>query len=121
MEMTKEECQDYNKLTPEEKQEFEYQSKKHPDWTFKQVMAKIVFDRKVDGTIGRGGNDVDAEDPDTWIIILKGARQALKKFKSIGNAIFVAIDTAIISLKTLIKQGVRRIGDIINNLKNKLF
>jgi len=121
MEMTKEERQDYNKLTKEQKDDFEYHSRKHPDWNFGQVMIKLEFEKKGDDFIGKGGNDVDAEDPDTWITILEGAKQALKKFKSIGNAIFVAIDTAIISLKALIKQGVRRIGDIIKNLKNKLF
>ena len=44
MQMTNEECQDYNKLTKEQKEEFDYQSRKHPKWSFMQVMVKVKLD-----------------------------------------------------------------------------
>lgn len=121
MQMTNEECQDYNKLTKEQKEDFEYHSRKHPDWNFKQVMAKMVFDGIVDETIGKGGEDPNPKDPTIWLTILEGVRTTLTKFKSIGRSIFIAIDSAITSLKGLIRAGIQRIGDVIDNLLDKIF
>lgn len=121
MQMTNEECQDYNKLTKEQKEEFDYQSRKHPDWSFKQVIAKVAFEEKVDTTINNGGANVNSKDPTIWLTILEGVRTTLTKFKSIGRSIFIAIDSAITSLKGLIRAGIQRIGDVIDNLLDKIF
>lgn len=121
MQMTTEERQDYYKLTKEQKEEFEYQSRKHPDWSFKQVIAKVAFEEKVDTTINGGGANVNSKDPTIWLSILEGVRVTLTKFKSIGRSIFIAIDSAIVSLKGLIKAGVQRIGDVIDNLLDRIF
>ena len=121
MQMTTEERQDYNKLTKEQKEEFDYQSRKHPDWSFEQVIKKLAFEEKTDETIGKGGKNVNPKDPTIWLNILEGVRTTLTKFKSIGKSTFIAIDSAITSLKGLIKAGVQRIGDVIDNLKDRIF
>lgn len=121
MQMTNEERQDYNKLTKEQKEEFDYQSRKHPDWSFKQVIAKVAFEEKVDTTIDNGGEDPNPQDPTIWLTILEGVKATLSKFKSIGRSIFIAIDSAITSLKGLIRAGIQRIGDVIDNLLDKIF
>ncbi len=121
MQMTAEERQDYDKLTEKQKEEFEYQSRKHPDWSFNQVMAKVAFEEKADETINKGGVDPNPQDPNIWLTILEGVRATLTKFKSIGRSIFVAIDSAIASLRGLIRAGIKRIGDLIDDLMNKIF
>ena len=121
MQMTTEERQDYNKLTKEEMEEFDYQSRKHPDWSFNQVMAKVAFEKKVNTTIEQGGGDPNLKDPTIWLTILEGVRTTLTKFKSIGRSIFIAIDSAITSLKGLIRAGIQRIGDVIDNLFDSIF
>ena len=121
MQMTAEERQDYNKLTKEQKEEFDFQSRKHSNWSFKQVIAKVAFEEKVDTTINNGGVNVNPKDPTIWLTILEGVRTTLTKFKSIGRSIFIAIDSAITSLKGLIRAGIQRIGDVIDNLLDKIF
>ena len=121
MQMTTEERQDYDKLTEQQKEEFDYQCRKHPEWSFKQVMAKLAFEEKVDETVGNGGEDVDVNDPVTWVAILEGVKITLSKFVSIGRAIFVTIDSAITSLKGLILAGIRRIGTVIDDLLDRIF
>lgn len=121
MDMTQQERQDYNKLTREQKEDFEYQHKRHPDWSFKQVMAKLVFEEKVDDTVGKGGQNVDTKDPAIWLTILEGVKSTLTKFQSIGQSIIFAIDSAIKSLKGMIMIGIQKAGDVISNLFDKLF
>lgn len=121
MEMTYEQRQDYNKLTNSQKEDFDYNERKHPNWTFNQLMAKVAFEEKVDDTVGKGGNNVDSKDPQIWLIILEGVKVTLSKFKSIGCSIFMAIDGAITSIKGMIVSGVRRVGDVIDRLFDKLF
>ncbi len=121
MQMTNEERQDYQNLTKEEKDIFDRQSNMHPKWSFSQVMAKTVMDRKTDEVIDKGGKNVDEKDPDIWLLILEGVRTALSKFKSIGWSIFIAIDTTITSLKKLIRAGVQRIGNVIDDLLDIIF
>ena len=121
MQMTNEQRQDYEKLTPEKKKDFEYQSRKHPDWSFSQIMAKLEFDDMTTTTIEEGGNNVNPKDPTIWLTILEGVRTALTKFKSIGRSIFIAIDSAITTLKGMIRAGIQRIGDVIDNLLDKIF
>ena len=121
MEMTFEQRQDYNRLTNSQREVFDFNERIHPNWTFTQVMAKVVFEVKTDETIDKGGNNVDPKDPQIWLIILEGVKMTLSKFKSIGWSIFMAIDSAITTIKGLIFAGVRKVGDVIDKLFDKLF
>lgn len=121
MEMTYEQRQDYNKLTSSQKEDFKYNERKHPNWTFTQIMAKLALDEKGGEFIDRGGNNVNPTEPDTWLIILEGVKATLSKFQSIGRSIFMAIDSAIVSIRGLIVAGIKRVGDVIDNLFDKLF
>lgn len=80
-----------------------------------------MFDEKVDTTLNNGGANVNPEDSTIWLTILEGVRTTLTKFKSIGRSIFIVIDSAITSLKGLIRAGVQRIGAVIDNLLDKIF
>ena len=48
MQMTDKEQQEYDKLSQSEKEYFDCQSRKHPKWSFMQVMVKVKFDNCVD-------------------------------------------------------------------------
>ena len=121
MQMTNEERQDYQNLTKKGKDIFDFQSNMHPEWSFNQVMTKVEFEIKTDVVINKGGKNVNRKDPEIWLDILEGVRTALSKFKSIGRSIFIAIDSAITSLKGLIRAGIQRIGDVIDDLLYKIF
>ena len=113
MQMTTAERQDYNKLTREQKEDFEYHARKHPDWEFQMVMIKLAFEEKTDETIENGGKDVDPNDINIWMAILKGVKTILSKFKSIGKQIFNIIDNEITFIQEQIKSGIRKINDAI--------
>ena len=106
MQMTTEERQDFEKLTPEKKECFDFYSRLYPNWSFNQIMVKLAFDEKTNDFIGKGGSDANLQDPKTWEIILEGVKKTLLKFNSVGSSVFNAIDDAIANLKGLIKAGI---------------
>lgn len=120
MEMTYEQRQDYNKLTASQKMDFSYEESKHPNWSFQQIMAKIAMAGDVIIILEKGGNNVDPADPTTWLTILEGVKTTLSKFKSIGQSIFIAINSAIVSLKGLVIAGAKKVGNVIENLLDKI-
>ena len=119
--MTDKEREDYEKLSRSEKEDFEYYATKHPDWSVEQLLKQIIIMRNIQGTMRDGGTNVNPEDPITWEKILEGVKTTLTKFKSIGRSVFIAIDSAIITLKGMIKAGIQKIGDVIDNLFDKIF
>lgn len=42
MEMTIEQRRDYDKLTKEQKEDFAYFERKHPNWDFSQVLCAVA-------------------------------------------------------------------------------
>lgn len=121
MEMTIEQRRDYDKLTKEQKEDFAYIERKHPNWSFSQVIVKLEFDIRTDTTINEGGKDVDPQDPDIWLTILGGVKVALSKFKSISASITNAINGAISSLKQMISLGIRKVGNAIEKILDSIF
>lgn len=121
--MTIEQRRDYDKLTKEQKEDFAYFERKHPDWTFSQVMAKVQLNIIIDdpkGPLGNPGN-VDPKDPAIWLTILGGVKVALSKFKSISASITNAINGAISSLKQMISLGIRKVGNAIEKILDSIF
>lgn len=121
MEMTPQQRQDFNSLSAAKKKKFLETSSEHPGWTFQQVMAKLAFDTQTEEFIEKGGNDVDPNDGEVWVEVLKGVKRTLAKMKSIGQSIFNAIDGAIATLSAAINSGIKRIGGIIRKLQESLF
>lgn len=123
MEMTIEQRRDYDKLKKEHKEDFAYFERKHPDWTWSQVMTKVQLNIIIDdpkGPLGDGG-DVDPHDPDIWLTILEGVKVALSKFKGISDSITNAINGAISSLKQMISLGIRKVGNAIEKILDSIF
>ncbi len=115
MQMTPQERQDYEKLTEEQKEEFDYQSRKHPEWGFQEVMVKLAFEAEADKTINDGGEDVDPNDVNIWMAILKGVKTILSTFKSIGKQIFDVIDEEITFIQEQINSGIREINSAVTH------
>lgn len=121
MEMTIEQRRDYDKLTKEQKEDFAYIERKHPNWSFGQVIAKLEFDIKTTETVDGGGENVKPQDPEIWLTILGGVKVALSKFKSISDSITNAINGAISSLKQMISLGIRKVGNAIEKILDSIF
>lgn len=112
MEMTYEQRQDYNKLTEYQKEVFDFTAKMNPDFTFEQLIKKVIIDDNMNKTLRDGGKNVDPQDPTIIELILIGAKEALKRFSTIGRGVFIAIDNAIRSIKEKIDSGMQTIGDL---------
>ena len=115
--MTAEEREEYNRLPKADQEEYDHLSRKHPNWSHTQIMAKVAFNHKTDDMIEKkkGGKDPDPDDPSVLAEILKGAKEFL-----IGVGIFIAdvfevIDDALTALGDLIADGISYIG---NKLKD---
>jgi len=113
--MTDKERDDYYKLSPQQREDYDYQKRRHPNWSHNQIIAKIMIDSKVeDNIIGRGGTvdpDELSNDPTFLKQVLEGAKAALYEAGIFIAEVFEAIDNAITSLGYLIMTGVRYIGD----------
>lgn len=94
MQMSIEEQKVYNQLSKEQKEDFRYAEKRHPNWSFTQVMAKVGFEGKISDVITDRKGDVDPNDKSLWQTILEGVSDFLDDFpilkeaaKAIRNAI----------------------------------
>lgn len=125
MKMTIEQRREYDKLTKEQKEDFAYIERKHPDWDWSRVMARVQINIKIDGPNGLFGNggpkDPDPQDPDIWLTILEGVKVALSKIKGISDSITNAINGAISSLKQMISLGIRKVGNAIKKILDSIF
>lgn len=76
--MTAEEQNEYNSLSSEQREEYDYQSKKHPNWDHKKLMIKVGFNGKVDNMIETQG-DVDVDDKDVMESLVRGVGDWLER------------------------------------------
>lgn len=108
--MTDEELEIYNGLSSDEQDEFDYQSEKHPDWTFKKVMTKLAFEKKTDETLEKGGEDPDPDDTSLWEVIVEGVKDFLNQFPLLREVVRI-IENAI---STIVRRGREFIDDILD-------
>lgn len=111
--MTNEERQQYNKLPKNERDNYDYVKRNHPNWTHSQIMTKLAFDKKAGDFIETGPADIDPADTSILKMILKGAKEILKKWNILNSKITEAIDDTISYLSDLIKKGITYLSDIL--------
>lgn len=110
--MTYEEQQQYNNLSYENRQEYDWIKSRHPSWTHKQIMTKVAFNAKEVEVIERnGGKDVDTEDPEIMSDILQGVKSFLIGIGLFIDEVFSAIDDALNALGNLIDAGISYVGN----------
>lgn len=108
--MTNEEQNNYYKLTPELREEYDHLMKKHPNWSHNQIMTKLSLDAKTEVMVSNG-KEIDPEDPRILKEILEGAKEILVGMGIIITAVFTVIDDTLDALGDLISGGVSYIGD----------
>lgn len=113
--MTDTEREQYNKLSQREKEEYEYQKKKRPNWSHNQIYLKVIMDRQTEVVIDQKGGTVDpktlVQDPVFLKQVLEGTKRTLIQLGVFIGEVFEAIDNALTNLGYLIMSGVRYIGD----------
>lgn len=77
--MTGVEQAEFDKLNYEQKEEYRYQQRKHPNWDHKKLMVKVGFSDKVDEIVDKNGGDVDPNDRDVMEELVKGVGNWLKR------------------------------------------
>jgi len=111
--MTNEERQEYNNLPKNERDNYDYVKRNHPNWTHSQIMTRLAFDKKAGDLIDNGSSDIDPEDTSILKMILEGAKEILKKWKILNSKIMETIDDTISYLSDLIKKGITYLSDIL--------
>lgn len=76
--MTQTEQCEYNKLSLDQKGEYDYQKGKHPDWDHSKLMVKVGFNDKVDSMLEQG-RDVDPDDKDVMQSLVEGVGDWLER------------------------------------------
>lgn len=69
--MNAQELSEYNKLTPSQREEYDFCKKKHPNWDHKKLCTKVGFSQKTDEIIERDG-DIDENDKEVMTEIVQG-------------------------------------------------
>lgn len=114
--MTQKEQEEYDKLTPELQQDYNYIRSKHPNWGHNQIIAKVTMGPTIDDLLNGGGiKEPIGTDPEIMKLIFEGAKRTLINLGIAIDAVFEALDAAISTLTDLIWQGVKYIG---NKLKD---
>lgn len=113
--MTDSERADYNKLNADQREDYDYLRKKHPEWAHRQIIAKVVIGQSIDGIVDGGGGTENPEgitgNPSFLKRVLEGAKTVLSETGIFIPEVFEVIDNAITTLSSLIMAGVRYIGD----------
>lgn len=108
--MTYEEQQIYDKLSSDQKDDYNHFKSQHPGWSHNQIMQKLAIVSKITDILNDGG-DVNPDDPEFMTEILKGAKEFLINLGIIIDSFFEAIDAALNVLGNIIEAGINYIGD----------
>ena len=102
--MTSEELNEFNGLSAEQQEEYQYQANKHPNWDHSKLMTRVGFSEKVDNIIETQG-DVDVND--------KGIMQEI--LEDVGSWLERTVPRIWEGVKDIFKHLLR---DIVNGVIN---
>lgn len=118
--MTAQEREEYNRLPKSVQEDYDYNKRKHPNWSHQQLISKIGFESQLD-TMVDSGKDVDPKDPSVLKQILEGTKRFLKRYGIDVGKIMDMIDGAIKSLSRIIDYGLDFLGDLVDGAIGWLF
>lgn len=102
------------------KVKFDEYKAKYPEWSDEQIWAAISLNMEADNVIEKGGQDVNPNDPDIIIKVIKGAK---KWIEAVLPDLFVrvahAFDKAINTLGVWVRKGLTYAVDLIAKLLGK--
>lgn len=117
--MTREEKRQYDSLSYEERQEYDYLRNKHPNWSHKQIMTKFALDKNINVAIDNGAEDVE-NNPEIIKIILSETKNMLERLGCFFEDVFEVIDNALDTLTDLIDRGICYVGEKLAEFWNWL-
>lgn len=108
--MTDQEIQGYNSLSSEQREDYNYIKRKHPNWSHQQILTKMAFnpDPFIEG-------NKNPNDPEVMTEILKAGKQFLIDVGCFVWDVFELIDDAISSLADMIADGINYVGQKISD------
>lgn len=113
--MTDKEREEYNKLSSSLREDYDYEKRKHPNWSHAQIMAKIAIGESLGKTVEEGGGTIDVNelenDPTLLKEVLEGAKRVLIEAGIFISAVFDVLDSAISLLSSLVMSGIRYVGN----------
>ena len=116
--MTIAENEEYNKLSLDEKDEYDFNLKRHPNWSHQQVMAKVAIARTTNTMVDETPGDIKPDDPKIMAQILKGAKDFLESIECVAGDIIKLIDNALGLLASIIDAGINYVGDKLKQFWN---
>lgn len=108
--MTYEEQQQYSSLSYNQKQEYDFIKRTHPNWNHTNILKKLALSIKIEDMMGTGAKDVE-NDPEILKEILLGAKSFLLGIGCFVLDVFEAIDDALDTLTDIIAEGISYVGD----------
>lgn len=121
--MTDSERADYNKLNADQREDYDYFRRKHPEWSHEELMSRISVGSSIDNMLKGGGTKKPEGikgDPTFIERVLKGARNILRDMGIDNPMIFEVLDNAIRNLAALIRRGISYIGDLLESIWSRL-
>lgn len=117
--MTDKEKEEYNNLSLSLQEDYDYEKKKHPNWSHVQIMAKIAIGESLGKTVEEGGGTIDVteleNDPKLLKEVLVGATRVLIEAGIFISAVFDVLDSAISLLGNLVMSGVKYVGNKLSD------
>ena len=120
--MTTEELEIYNKLTPEQKANYDFTRMHHPNWSHQQIITKVSIGTVIDNKIcqGGGGLDINGGDPIFWQEVLIGAKRIIEGLGCVAGDVVKIIDNTLEMLANIIDAGINYVGDKLKQFWNWL-
>lgn len=118
--MTATEKEEYDKLSLDEKDEYNFNLGKHPNWSHQQLMTKVAISRTTTTIVDETPEDIDVDDPKFMALVLKGAKDFLESIGCVATDIIKLIDNALGLLANIIDAGINYVGDKLKQFWNWL-
>ena len=108
--MNEEQRRQYNRLTSDQKEDYDRLQRRHPNWSHEEIMARLAIQVKLEQIPIKPTGPID-EDPEILKEILQGAKSFLITVGCFLWDVFEVIDDAINTLSSLISRGITYIGN----------
>ena len=119
--MTLEDQNTYNKLSPQNKEYYNFILKQHPTWTHEKIMIKIGVDDKIGGILdSEGAVDIDINDNMVQKEIMQGAKHVLLSIGCVADGIISIIDNVLDLLGRIIDGTIGYVEDKLRKFWNWL-
>ena len=98
-------------------EEYNFIKQQHPDWSDEKIMIKLKMNIELDKAVDKGQ---DPQEADVLRSILERVKPWLEQM-GVAGQIIVHVSEAIVELKETVEQGIKYVGQKIEDFLNWLF